>query len=202
MSNLTPDNKGKHIRHERIYQDVVKKIAAFKKYGLVGELEVVTDLGVHYNQVLKLYLKDLYEKLSSLDSFYKKLHTFDRLVSTKELSYKKLVFEQDSFKIVNNSNHIVPISKLSSGEQHLIVLCYKLAFELDYSNLLLIDEPEKSLHVAWLEKLLDDYRLIAQTTGCQMIIATHSPAFIHGYWNLTFDLCEYGGIQEFTADNV
>lgn len=202
LSNMTPDNKGKHIKQERIYRDVVNKIAEFKKYGLVGELGVVSNLGVHYNQVLKLYLKDLYEKLLSLEPFYQKLHTFDKLVTSKELSYKRLLFEHDSMKVVNDNGKEIPIYKLSSGEQNLIVLCYKMVFELDDRNLLLIDEPEKSLHVAWLENLLDDYKLISDSTGCQMIIATHSPSFIHGNWSITYDLCENGKIQEFTTSDI
>lgn len=77
-----------------------------------------------------------------------------------------------------------------------------MVFELDDRNLLLIDEPEKSLHVAWLENLLDDYKLISDSTGCQMIIATHSPSFIHGNWSITYDLCENGKIQEFTTSDI
>ena len=56
------------------------------------------------------------------------------------------------------------------------------------NSLLLIDEPEKSLHVEWLEKMLDDYKLMAQKLSCQMLIATHSPVFINGEWDLTTDL--------------
>ena len=88
-----------------------------------------------------------------------------------------------------NGNEI-PIRKLSSGEQNLVILCYKLVFELTNNSILLVDEPENSLHVAWLDNLLKDYLSIAKTTGCQIIIATHSPAFIHGKWELTYDLCE------------
>ena len=126
----------------------------------------------------------------SINDYYKKLSLFDRLVSGKSLSYKKLVFEDDKFFIKNDANEEVPIHKLSSGEQNLLILCYKLVFELKDNSILLLDEPENSLHMAWLNNLLNDYIDIAQLTGCQMIIATHSPAFIHGNWELTYDLCE------------
>ena len=122
--------------------------------------------------------------------FYQKLSTFDRLVSGKKLSYKKVIFEDDKLLIRDANENEVPIRKLSSGEQNLIILCYKLVFELTNKSLLLVDEPENSLHVAWLDNLLKDYLSIAKATGCQIIIATHSPAFIHGNWELTYDLCE------------
>ena len=180
----------KHIKRERIYQQVTSIIKDYQKYGLVKELNVVSDLGVHYNGVLKLYLNDLRTKLDSIKSFYQKLSTFDRLVSGKKLSYKKVIFEDDKLLIRDANENEVPIRKLSSGEQNLVILCYKLVFELTNKSILLVDEPENSLHVAWLDNLLKDYLSIAKTTGCQIIIATHSPAFIHGNWELTYDLCE------------
>ena len=105
-------------------------------------------------------------------------------------------------KIIGLNGHEIPIRKLSSGEQNLLVLCHNLVFGLDDRNILLIDEPENSLHMAWLQNLLDDYIKIAKITGCQIIIATHSPAFIHGQWNLTYDLCENGKIQESEDHNT
>lgn len=202
LSDIKPSHDVKHIKKERIYREVQKKILEYKKYDLVGELEVVSELGVHYNEVLKLYLTDLYKKLSSIDKYYDKLSTFDRIVSGKHLAYKRLQFKGDEMKIIGSNGHEIPIRKLSSGEQNLLVLCYNLVFGLDDRNILLIDEPENSLHMAWLQNLLDDYIKIAKLTGCQIIIATHSPAFIHGKWNLTYDLCENGKIQESEDHNA
>lgn len=202
LSDIKPSHDVKHIKKERIYREVQKKILEYKKYDLVGELEVVSELGVHYNEVLKLYLTDLYKKLSSIDKYYDKLSTFDRIVSGKYLAYKRLQFKGDEMKIIGSNGHEIPIRKLSSGEQNLLVLCYNLVFGLDDRNILLIDEPENSLHMAWLQNLLDDYIKIAKLTGCQIIIATHSPAFIHGKWNLTYDLCENGKIQESEDHNA
>lgn len=180
----------KQIKRESIYKEVTRLIKNYQKYGLVNELNVVSDLGVHYVEVLKLYLNDLHTKLMSIKEYYDKLSLFDRLISGKALSYKKLVFEDDKLIIKNEADQEVPINKLSSGEQNLIILCYKLVFELKDNTILLLDEPENSLHMAWLNSLLSDYIEIAKLSRCQMIIATHSPAFIHGNWELTYDLYE------------
>ena len=197
LSNLAENKTIKHIKRDIIHKQVLDKIAKFKKYGLVGELEIVEKLGIHYEEVLKLYLKDLDTKLTTLLPFYEKLSTFDELVSSKGLAYKNLAFKDGKMYIYSDAGHEVPPHSLSSGEQNLLVLCYKLVFGLSNSKILLIDEPENSLHMAWLDKLLADYLKIAKLTGCQMVIATHSPTFIHGRWNLTYDLCENGEIQEF-----
>lgn len=201
LSDIKPINKVKHIKKEQIYRDVIQKIEKYKKYDLVGELEVVSNLGVHYNEVLKLYLTDLDKKLSSIEPYYDKLSTFDKMVSGKHLSYKQLLFKDDKMQVVGLDGHEIPIRKLSSGEQNLLVLCHNLVFGLDNKNILLIDEPENSLHMAWLQEMLEDYIRIAKTTQCQIIIATHSPAFIHGYWELTYDLCENGSVQESESDS-
>lgn len=185
------DHEGlKQIKKERIYTKVTSTIKNYQKYGLVKELNVVSDLGIHYVEVLKLYLNDLQTKLMSIKDYYDKLSLFDRLITGKTLSYKRLVFEDDKLKIKNEADQEVPINKLSSGEQNLLILCYKLVFELKENTILLVDEPENSLHMAWLNSLLSDYIEIAQISGCQMIIATHSPSFIHGRWELTYDLYE------------
>ena len=152
----------------------------------------MSNLGVHYHAVLKLYLKDLYDKLESIDGYYRKLALFDKIVSGKHLSNKKLKFEKDEMVIVDKNGNEIPIHKLSSGEQNLLVLCYKLVFEMNGNHILLVDEPENSMHIAWLKHLLDDYILVSEETGCQIIIATHSPSFISGRWDLTYDLCENG----------
>jgi predicted ATPase len=82
----------------------------------------------------------------------------------------------------------VPLRKLSSGEQNLIILYYKLAFSTDMRTVLLIDEPENSLHMAWVSQMLEDYQKMAEELKCQIIIATHSPAFINEHWDISCDL--------------
>lgn len=196
LSNMSEKSKFKHIKRDAIHEEVLAKIARYKKYGLVGDLAVVEKLGVHYEEVLKLYLSDLNSKLDILKQFYDKLSLFDGLITSKGLAYKHLEFKDGTMKVISDStNKEIPLHSLSSGEQNLFVLCYKLVFGLNNQHIVLIDEPENSLHMAWLDELLSDYEKIAQLSKCQMIIATHSPTFIHGRWDLTYDLCENGKVQ-------
>lgn len=196
LSNMSEKSKFKYIKRDAIHEEVLAKIARYKKYGLVGDLAVVEKLGVHYEEVLKLYLSDLNSKLDILKQFYDKLSLFDGLITSKGLAYKHLEFKDGTMKVISDStNKEIPLHSLSSGEQNLFVLCYKLVFGLNNQHIVLIDEPENSLHMAWLDELLSDYEKIAQLSKCQMIIATHSPTFIHGRWDLTYDLCENGKVQ-------
>jgi len=56
--------------------------------------------------------------------------------------------------------------------------------------ILLIDEPEISLHVIWQEEFMADLEEIAKVRKQQMIIATHSPQIIGNRWKHCYDLTE------------
>ncbi|MFZ6694478.1 AAA family ATPase [Stenotrophomonas acidaminiphila] len=71
------------------------------------------------------------------------------------------------------------LKRASSGEQCLLVLMLGVAGHIQDDSLVLIDEPEISLHPEWQERFIEllqaafsDYR------GCQFVIATHSPQII------------------------
>ena len=78
--------------------------------------------------------------------------------------------------------------QLSSGEQHEVVLLYELLFRVRPGSLILIDEPELSLHVAWQEQFLDDLMQITAVSNFDVLLATHSPQIINNRWDLTVPL--------------
>lgn len=93
----------------------------------------------------------------------------------------------NSHKVVSffNKGKIVPISNLSSGEKQIVFRGGYLLKDKNALNgaLVLIDEPELSLHPEWQKKILDYYKAIftneqGQQTS-QIFIATHSPYIIH-----------------------
>ena len=54
--------------------------------------------------------------------------------------------------------------------------------------MVLIDEPEISLHIIWQEELLGDLSEIAQMNGLNILMATHSPQVISDRWDLAVEL--------------
>ena len=84
----------------------------------------------------------------------------------------------------------IDLENLSSGEQNEIIILYKLIFDVPSDIILLIDEPEISLHVIWQEEFMTDLEEIAKVRQQQMIIATHSPQIIGNRWKLCYDLTE------------
>jgi predicted ATPase len=77
---------------------------------------------------------------------------------------------------------------LSSGEEQIIVIFLNLIFRTTPSCLVLIDEPEISLHVSWQRKFIEIIEEIIQIIDFDVIISTHSPSIVHDRMDLTVPL--------------
>ena len=168
-------------------RELIKRL---KRYDLVSDIEFAEEDIDKYHDVLSLHLQDMERKLSSFNGFLKKLELFEGLVNKNVLSNKEMILDNRGIVIKNTVGERVPLNKLSSGEQNLIILYFRMVFDTAPGSLLLIDEPENSLHMVWLENMLADYIRIAEQMECRILVATHSPAFINGHWELTYDLFE------------
>lgn len=77
------------------------------------------------------------------------------------------------------SSHEMSLRRASSGEQCLLVMILGIAGHIQANSLILIDEPEISLHPSWQSRFMD---LIIDTFkkyyDCHFIIATHSPQIV------------------------
>ena len=56
------------------------------------------------------------------------------------------------------------------------------------NSIILIDEPEISLHVVWQHEFLKDLEQIAALSQFHALVATHSPQIISDRWDLTVEL--------------
>jgi hypothetical protein len=107
-------------------------------------------------------------------------------------SGKELMFD-DSGNLrvaIREDPHPRPITALSSGERQLVVILTHLAFnpQAKRANILIIDEPELSLHLRWQELFVD--AIVSASQDIQLILATHSPSIILGRHDSCVDLEE------------
>ena len=94
---------------------------------------------------------------------------------------KKDVSLNDKFELeFKFNNEILNFPQLSSGERQVIYILLKVAIATKDNALILMDEPEISLHLSWQEKLLAQIREI--NPNSQIIIVTHSPAIVMNGW--------------------
>ena len=73
----------------------------------------------------------------------------------------------------NLSGDKFDINELSSGEKQLFLRTLAIRMLNPENSIILIDEPELSLHPRWQQRIVDVYRKIGKNN--QIIIATHSP---------------------------
>ena len=73
----------------------------------------------------------------------------------------------------NSSGDEFDINELSSGEKQLFLRTLAIKMLNPENSIILIDEPELSLHPKWQQRIVDVYRKIGKNN--QIIIATHSP---------------------------
>ncbi len=98
------------------------------------------------------------------------------------------LFAETGKKIIRSKNEIVfeqegeqlnPY-RLSSGEKQLLVILLTVLVQDKQPCVLLMDEPEVSLHIEWQQRIISIIR--EMNPNAQIILTTHSPAMIMGGW--------------------
>ncbi|MEA5619582.1 AAA family ATPase [Cronbergia sp. UHCC 0137] len=146
--------------------------------------------------ILSVYVEDVEKKLGVFSEIANKIDLLRRIVNNKfAYSYKEMNFNKEKgfvFKTLyhpsfSNRDTLSP-TDLSSGEQHELVLLYELLFKVQPNSLVLIDEPELSLHVGWQAQFLKDLQEITKLADLDVLMATHSPDIIQDRWDLTVEM--------------
>lgn len=174
--------------YNKLKDEVESLMKTIVKYKLALKVEIP-----EYNEknraVLFAYLKGLEEKFSKISTISKKTELFQEMLSSKGFANKSVeIAPQHGFMFKSDKGDILKAHQLSSGEQNEIVMLYRLVYEVPDQGILLIDEPENSLHVAWQKTVVDDMKKIAYIKRLQIIIATHSPSIVSKGFSMTQDL--------------
>lgn len=185
--------------HEKMNVSTFKKE---RKYNHIATFDVPAkmDKGSALDQQLEkleseyaYYLSDLSKQLS------------DRIMKTGTIDKKDLqqIYAQNTLfmEIVNdafaNTNKTVDSTqsklqfkigdellednkKLSSGEKQFLIIFLTLLLQREEESILILDEPEISMHLDWQRDLLLNIRKM--NPNSQIILATHSPGVIMDGW--------------------
>ena len=131
-----------------------------------------------------LYVQDTEQKLGVLADIARRIKLLLDSINSK-FKNKRLRIDRDKgFVVTNGAGQDLNLDSLSSGEQHEIVLLYDLLFRIKPNTLVLIDEPELSLHVSWQDHFLPDLLKIVEIAQFDVLIATHSPYIVGDYIEL------------------
>lgn len=132
------------------------------------DLEIQSEL----NRLIKNDSTDLQKKLIfSLNKIFKETN-------------KKVNIIDDELVIKLSDESRIAYKNLSSGERQIIYIFLKVINANINNSIILMDEPEISLHLSWQESLLTSIREVNKNS--QIIIVTHSPAIVMDGWMDSF----------------
>jgi predicted ATP-binding protein involved in virulence len=152
-----------------------------KSYNFFQKIDVTSILGQAefyikeyvLSSVIESNVADPQQRMSlAVEAFNEKFLNANLLTRLSHLSKEQ--FNRPLFK--NASGQEVTIDLLSDGEKQLYGRVISLMILNPHNSMILIDEPEISLHPAWQQKIMQIYSKIGKNN--QFIVATHSPQII------------------------
>lgn len=157
----------------------------------VGLLESDSDAGVEpfeltslqqekVSPVIKTFAEVTLRKFDMLEPFRRRLQLFVDFLDEHFVDKHTITTDERGLEFELGNGAVVSPFDLSSGEQQMLVLAYQLLFQSSPGTLLLVDEPEISLHVGWQSSFVDDITEMGRDRGLQFLLASHSPVLIGG----------------------
>ena len=180
------------------FAELKDKQSKLQQFGIATSAQEIPDYNVESAKVLSVYLNDSEEKLKIYDDLLAKIELFVNIINQKDFAFKSIKISSDKgFSFYQNKQQQeLSLTDLSSGEQQEVVLLYELLFKTTPNTLILIDEPEISLHVLWQKAFIDDLQKIAAIKKINFLVSTHSPQIINNHWDLTRDLYDLSKTDE------
>lgn len=157
-----------------------------------------SELDRHLDAVVERYKSYQVELSTRMAHMMSEVDTKEEFEGIKALSSKRLILQdkmddllRESGKHINREKGDVEFifhsdqtshsyKDLSAGEKQLLLIMLTVFMQEDKETILIMDEPEISLHVDWQRQLIDIIRSL--NPNCQIIVSTHSPAMILNGW--------------------
>ena len=147
--------------------------------------QLQSDYGYYLNGLLKQLTGDL-NKLGNVtkeqfEKIYTRRNLFIQLVNDafKETG-KTIDNEADKLRFIIDDNTSIGADMLSSGEKQLLIILLTVLLEDGREYVLMMDEPEISLHISWQYELLN--WILKLNPNVQLIMTTHSPMIFADGW--------------------
>ncbi|MEN5303944.1 AAA family ATPase [Pseudomonas sp. TWI628] len=180
----TPEVKDRLKRYETRQAQLsnIGLLATLEGPILPSDIDALSDAKL---EAISLFVQDSEKKLDAFNELAIRCSALLKLIGGK-FTNKRLAIRKDEGLVVLDAFHgkPIPIDALSSGEQHEIVITYELLFKTPANTLLLIDEPEISLHVAWQKTFIEDLKYVSSIVGFDALVATHSPFIVGDHYEI------------------
>lgn len=140
-----------------------------------GNSKKISDTTEYLNNVAKNKLTHKARSTSKILS----IDLFDNNLSEEEFEIIRQLEYLDIINIdgiiINKNNSTLSLSDISSGEFHLIISMIGIFSKIENNSLILIDEPEISLHPNWQMQYISFLKKVfSKYSSCHFILTSHS----------------------------
>ena len=141
-------------------------------------------------RILKVYEEALKQRANLLMDAFRPVREYidavnDFLEGKQLVTATPDVESTPRLHIRHDNARLSPLDTLSSGERQIAGLIYS-ASHVAEGNVILVDEPELSLHIDWQRKII--HAMMQQLTSKQLIVCTHSPVIASDYMESMIEL--------------
>lgn len=178
-----------------------------KEYEFINTINsnVIRDIP-SYIATRRNYLATIEEDLTMKEVTNKVVNEINGIFNILELDVKLKGFSKDEKTMPifeNSAGEEFDINDLSSGKKQLFLRTLSIKMLEPKNSIILIDEPELSLHPKWQQRIIEVYKKIGKNN--QIIVATHSPHILGSVSNENIFILyrnENGKIDAKTGDDI
>ena len=167
-----------YVPAENKFENVeTKSTTLSRKYEFINIINsnIIGDIP-SYIATRRNYLATIEEDLTMKEVTSKVVNEINSIFDILELDVKLKGFSKDEKTMPifeNSAGEELDVNNLSSGEKQLFLRTLSIKMLEPKNSIILIDEPELSLHPKWQQRIIEVYKKIGENN--QIIIATHSP---------------------------
>jgi len=176
--------------------DLVRKIDFISTFDVASERDKESVLNVillKLQEQYAYYLSDLAKQVSDkvqesgnvtkeqVNAINKYKNEFIGIVNETFKETGKILSEKESsLSFLKGENQIIKPFNLSAGEKQVLIILLTVLLERRQEYILIMDEPEISMHIDMQYALIDNLRKL--NPNAQFILSTHSPAIFGSGW--------------------
>ena len=147
--------------------------------------QLQSDYGYYLNGLLKKFTGNLNAHGNVTKEDYNKIYArkilFENLVNEAFKETGKVIDnEADKLRFIIDGKYSISADKLSSGEKQLLIILLTVLLEDGQEYIMMMDEPEISLHISWQYELLN--WILELNPNVQLVLTTHSPSIFSDGW--------------------
>ncbi|MDC7954327.1 ATP-binding protein, partial [Fusobacterium simiae] len=197
-----------YVPAENIFKEVkTESTTLSRKYEFTNTINsnIIRDIP-SYIATRRNYLATVEENLTMKEVTNKVVNEINDIFNILELDVKLKGFSKDEKTLPifeNSAGEEFDINDLSSGEKQLFLRTLSIKMLEPKNSIILIDEPELSLHPKWQQRIVEVYKNIGENN--QIILATHSPHILGSVSNENIFILyrnENGKIEAKTGDEL